>query len=150
MESLRIDELNATNIVAANSLSLKPGQEAFVLPVSNSIAEAYVNPSSSWPRVVYSGDELVAFIMAIFDAEAAREEQRCCVVRMNVSASAQGKGVGTFAIEQIADEGRKRGFEHLYAIWEPGELGPGEFFTRVGFDVVGETEYGETIGRMAL
>lgn len=150
MENLRLEELNATNVVAANNLTLKPGQEAYVVPVSNSIAEAYVNQSSSWPRVVYAGDELVAFIMANFDAEAPREEVSCCVLRMNVSASAQGKGVGTFAVEQVSAEGRRRGFAHLFAVWESGEFGPQQFFTRLGFEVIGETEYGEQIGRRTL
>lgn len=150
MENLRLEELDATNVVAANNLSLKPGQEAYVVPVSNSIAEAYVNQSTSWPRVVYSGDELVGFIMANFDQDAPREEVTCCVLRMNVSASAQGKGVGTYALEQIAAEGQRRGFSNLYAVWESGELGPEDFFTRLGFEIIGETEYGEQIGRKPL
>jgi hypothetical protein len=34
MADLRLEELNATNIVAANNLSLKPGQEQFIAPVT--------------------------------------------------------------------------------------------------------------------
>ena len=51
MSELYIEELSADNIVAANTLTLKPGQEAFVAPVSHSISEAYVSQSTSWPRV---------------------------------------------------------------------------------------------------
>lgn len=150
MDALRLEELNATNVVAANSLTLKPGQEQFVAPVSNSIAEAYVNQSTAWPRVVYSGDELVGFIMANFDAESTREEFKAIVLRMNVAAEAQGRGVGRFAVEQIAEEGRKRGSEFLYAMWEPGEDGPDAFFRHLGFEVIGDNEFGEAVGRLSL
>ena len=150
MDALRLEELNASNVVAANSLTLKPGQEQFVAPVSNSIAEAYVNQSTAWPRVVYAGDELVGFIMANFDENSTREEFKALVLRMNVAAEAQGRGVGRFAIEQIAAEGRARGSEFLYAMWEPGEDGPDAFFRHLGFEVIGDNEFGETVGRLTL
>jgi diamine N-acetyltransferase len=35
-------------------------------------------------------------------------------------------------------------------VWEPGEDGPEDFFTHVGFEVIGETQYGEAIGALAL
>ena len=64
--------------------------------------------------------------------------------------NAQGTGVGKFAVWALADEARSRGFERLTAIWEPGEDGPEQFFLRVGFTIVGETQYGENIGALAL
>ena len=75
---------------------------------------------------------------------------RSSVLRMHVAATAQGQGVGTYAVGQVADEAKRRGFEALYAVWEPGELGPSAFFTAIGFEVVGETEFGDQIGRRAL
>ncbi|QCR19977.1 GNAT family N-acetyltransferase [Agrococcus sp. SGAir0287] len=147
MHDLRLEELNAKNAVAANGLTLKRGQEAFLVPASN---EAYVDQSSTWTRVVYAGDELVAYIMANFDPEARAEEYRCSVLRMHVAATAQGQGVGTYAVDQVAAEGKRRGFDALYAIWEQGELGPEPFFTAIGFEVVGQTEFGDQIGRRPL
>ena len=32
----------------------------------------------------------------------------------------------------------------------PGEEGPEQFFLRIGFTVIGETEYGEQIGELRL
>ena len=150
MGDLRLEELSAKTIVAANSLTLRKGQEQFVTPTSYSIAEAYVNPVTSWPRVVLDGDEVVGFIRGNFDPEAAQEEFRSCVWRINVSADAQGLGVGRFAVLGLADEARSRGFHRLTAIWEPGEDGPEQFFLRVGFVVVGQTQYGENLGAMEL
>ena len=150
MAELRLEELSAKTIVAANSLTLRRGQEQFVTPVSYSIADAYINPNTSWPRVVLDGDEVVGFIRGNFDPDAEQEEFRSCVWRINVSADAQGQGIGKFAVLSLADEARQRGFNRLTVIWEPGEEGPEEFFLAVGFKITGQTQYGENIGALEL
>lgn len=146
MSVLHIEELSANNVVAANTLSLKPGQEAFVAPVSHSIAEAYVNQDTSWPRVVVQDDLVVGFIMANFDEDATNDLYRAAILRMNVDADHQRQGVGAYAVQAIVDEARNRGFDRVTAVWEEGDLGPGKFFRAMGFEIVGETEYGEVIG----
>lgn len=150
MGELRLEELSASNIVAANSLTLKPGQEQYVAPVSHSIAEAYVNPATAWPRVVLDGDEVVGFIMGNFDPESEQDEFRGCIWRINVSAEAQGRGVGRFAVLALAEEARHRGFDRLTVLFEPGEDGPQAFFERLGFTSIGDTQYGETIAALSL
>jgi diamine N-acetyltransferase len=150
MAELRLEELSATNIVAANTLTLKPGQEQFVAPVSHSIAEAYVNQATTWLRVVLDGDTVVGFIMGNFDPAAQEEEFRSCIWRMNVAADAQGRGVGRYAVSALADEARARGFDRLTVIWDSGADGPEEFFLKVGFSVIGQTQYGENIGALEL
>jgi len=150
MSELRLEELSAATIVAANTLTLKPGQEQYVAPVSHSIAEAYVNPASAWPRVVLDGDEVVGFIMGNFDPESEHEELRSCIWRMNVSADSQGRGIGRFAVHALAEEARNRGFDRLTVMYEPGEDGPAEFFTHIGFEIVGETPYGEKLAALSI
>lgn len=150
MGDLRLEELSASTIVAANSLTLRPGQEQFVTPTSYAIADAYINPLTSWPRVVLDGDSVVGFIRGNFDPENAQEEFRSCVWRINVAASAQGAGIGRFAIMGLADEARSRGFARLTVLWESGEDGPEDFFLKIGFVVVGQTQYGENIGALEL
>jgi len=150
MTDLRLEELSASTVVAANSLTLKPGQEQYVQPVSHSIAEAYVQPTTSWPRVVLDGDTVVGFIMGNFDPDAAQEELRSCIWRLNIAADAQGTGVGRFAVHTLAAEARSRGFGRLTVMFEPGPDGPEPFFTAIGFEVVGETPYGEHLAALAL
>ena len=151
MDELRLEELSAKNVVAANGLTMKPGQEQYIAPVSYAMAGPFLNLANSWSRVVVDSEgEVLAFIMANFDADAEEEEFRSCIWRMNVSAEAQGKGVGKFVVKSTADEARKRGFTRLTVIWEPGEDSPEEFFKRVGFTVVDETQYGEKIGALEL
>jgi diamine N-acetyltransferase len=150
MSELRLEELSASNIVAANTLTLKPGQEQFVAPVSHSIAEAYVNPNTAWPRVVLEDDEVVGFIMGNFDPESPHEEFRSCIWRINVAATAQGHGVGRYAVLALAEEARARGLERVTVLFDPGEEGPASFFFHLGFNPIGETPYGETIAALTL
>lgn len=150
MGTLRIEELSAANIEAANSLTLKPGQEQFIAPPSYSMSDAYFNPTTSWPRVVVDDTGIVGFIRGHFDPENSRPEFRSCIWRINVAAEAQGRGVGAFAITALADEARSRGYESLTVLWEPGENGPEEFFHRMGFTDIGNTPYGEVIGELRL
>lgn len=145
MPELRLAELSASTIVAVNALTLKPGQEQFVAPVSYSVAAAVLNPATSWQRVILDGDEVVGFVQANF-APDGQDEFQSILWRINVDADDQGKGVGTFAVEALSDEAAKRGFDHVNVIYEPGESGPEAFFLRVGFEPVGETQYGETVG----
>jgi diamine N-acetyltransferase len=150
MAELRLEELNATNIVAANNLSLKPGQEQFIAPVTYAAETAVVNPATAWQRVALNGDRVVGFIHGNFDPDNQHEEFRACIWRINVDAEAQGKGVGRFLAHALAEEAKRRGFDHITVLWEPGEEGPGEFFHRIGFRDVGETQYGDVIGSLQL
>lgn len=148
MTELRLEELSAATIVAVNSLSLKPGQEQFIAPVSYGTAATVMNPRTSWQRVVLEHDEVVGFISANFDPDEPHERFRSVLWRINVDADDQGRGVGRFAVEALVDEARARGMDHVNVIYESGEEGPGAFFTRVGFEPVGETEYGETVAEI--
>ena len=79
MGDLRLEELSAKTIVAANNLTLRPGQEQFVTPVSYSAADAYLNPTTTWARVVLDGDEVVGFIRGNFDPDHEKPEFRSCI-----------------------------------------------------------------------
>ncbi|RKR75441.1 GNAT family N-acetyltransferase [Frondihabitans australicus] len=150
MNDLRLEELSASTAVAANSLTLKPGQEQYLAPVSYSMSLAYMSPSAAWPRVVLDGDEVVGFIMGSFDPDTDKDELRSCIWRINVSADAQGRGIGRFAVHALADEARSRGFERLTVMYEPGDDGPEAFFLHIGFEVIGETDYGEHLAALSL
>jgi diamine N-acetyltransferase len=150
MAELRLEELTAETISAANSLTLKPGQQAFLQPVTYTQVEQELDPASSWPRVVRDGDRVVGYIMGAFDVDNPAEYLRAAIWRINVAAEAQGSGVGRFAVEAFAAEARKRGFRRATVVWAPGEGGPGEFFEALGFKVVGHTPFGENLGALEL
>jgi diamine N-acetyltransferase len=150
MAALRIEELNAETISAANRLTLKPGQEDFLEPETYTSAEQQLDPAGSWPRVILDDDHVVGYVMGAFDADAPEEFLRAAVWRVNVAAEAQGRGVGRFAIEALADEARKRGFSRVTVVWASGDAGPGAFFESVGFRVIGQTPFGENLGALEL
>lgn len=150
MHELRLVELSAATIVAVNNMSLKPGQEQFLAPVSYGIAATVINPQTSWQRVVLDANEVVGFVSANFDDEAPQEHFRSVLWRINVDADDQGRGVGRFAVEKLLEEARSRGLDRVNVIYEAGDGGPEAFFQRVGFTPVGETEYGEVIAEIRL
>lgn len=150
MGDLKLAELSASNIAAANMLSLKPGQEQFVAPVTYSAENSVVNPATSWQRVAYLDERVVGFIHGNFDPENPRDEFRACIWRINVDADVQGKGVGRFLATALAEEAKRRGFARITVLWEPGAEGPEAFFHRVGFVDVGESPYGDIIGALEL
>ncbi|GAA3656830.1 GNAT family N-acetyltransferase [Microbacterium marinilacus] len=151
--TLNLVELSAATIVAVNTLSLKPGQEQFLAPVSYGIAATVVDPATSWQRVAVDGDDgtdVVGFVSASFDAEALDENFRSILLRINVDADDQGRGIGRFMVQGLVDEVRRRGHSHLTVIYEAGDDGPEAFFHRVGFTPVGETEYGEVVAEIRV
>ncbi|MCP2635083.1 GNAT family N-acetyltransferase [Microbacterium sp. HD4P20] len=150
MGDLRLVELSASTIVAVNNMSLKPGQEQFLAPVSYGVAATVVNPQTTWQRVVLDGEEVVGFVSANFDPEETQDHFRSVLWRINVDADDQGRGVGRFAVAGLLEEARNRGMDHVDVIYEAGEEGPEAFFRRVGFTPVGETEYGEVIAEIRL
>ena len=149
MGELRLVELSAATIVAVNNMSLKPGQEEYLSPVSYGVAATVVNPTTTWQRVVIDEDgSVLGFVSANFDADHPEEHFRSVLWRINVDADEQGRGVGSFAIAAVLEEARGRGMDHVDVIYEPGVGGPEAFFQRVGFEPVGETEYGEIVARV--
>ncbi|MER5650000.1 GNAT family N-acetyltransferase [Streptosporangium sp. NPDC002524] len=151
-QSLRLAPITSANIEAAVSVEVRPGQERFVSPVVKSLAEAYVHPEVAWPRLILDGDRPVGFLMAFLDIDWNGEgaDFRSGLWRLNVSADAQGRGVGRFAVESVAAEIRRRGGTRLYVTWEPGEGGPEDFYLKLGFRLTGEKSGGETVGVLDL
>ena len=150
MTELRLVELSASTIVAVNNLSLKPGQEQFLAPVSYAVAATVINPQTAWQRVVLDDDEVVAFVSANFDSEAPQPHFQSVLWRINVDADDQRRGVGRFTVQELLGEARSRDMDHVDVIYEAGEGGPEAFFQRMGFTPVGETEYGEVIAEIRL
>ncbi|ACQ78612.1 GCN5-related protein N-acetyltransferase [Beutenbergia cavernae DSM 12333] len=145
MSHLRLHEVTDQNLRALTDFQLKPGQERFVAPVVLSIAEAYVTPTA-WPRAILEQDKIVGFVMANFDPDNEIEAFRCGIWRLNIAAHAQGRGVGRFAVEEVASEARKRGQDRMTVLWAEGEGGPESFYLRCGFEPTGERIFDQTLG----
>ncbi|WP_103502103.1 MULTISPECIES: GNAT family N-acetyltransferase [Streptomyces] len=136
--ALRLEPITPDNVRAACRVEVAPGQEKFVAPVMFSLAEAYANIDTAWPRLVYDGDRPVGFVMVGFDDNPPHEAYRCGIWRLNIAADVQGKGYGSFAVRAVLDEARRRGERRVTVSWVEGEGGPAEFYQKLGFRVTGE------------
>lgn len=100
--------------------------------------------------MIFDGQRLVGFVMAFIDIrwnpEKDPEDRRSGLWRLNISADAQSRGYGRFAVSAVRDEVRRRGEKRVYTTWEPGEDGPGAFYLQLGFRTTGETSGEETVG----
>lgn len=148
MTGLRLVELDAINLPAAVAIPPAVGEAAYVAPVVFSIAEAYVTPTA-WPRVILDGDEVVGFVMANWDPDNEVPEFRGGIWRLNVADQAKGRGVGRFAVDQVCEEARRRGYTQITVLWDPAPDGPEQFYLRLGFQKAGEL-FGETVGVLAV
>lgn len=148
--TLRVEKVNPDNVNDALNLSVKPEQNDVVAPVAHSLAEAYANPAAAWPRLMYDGDKLVAFVMAGFAPDSPVELFRCGIWRLNVAADSQGRGYGKFAVNVLIEEAKRRGFTRVSTMWVPGDVGPEKFYLRLGFTLTGEIFHGQVVGELAL
>ncbi|MTE18795.1 GNAT family N-acetyltransferase [Streptomyces sp. TRM43335] len=148
--ALRLEKVTPDNVLDACRLAVRPGQERFVDPVAQSLAEAYVHPEIAWPRLICDGDRIVGFVMAFFDVpfdvDGPDGSPRSGLWRLAIAADEQGRGYGRFAVEAVCEEIRRRGGTRVTVTWKPGEGGPEEFYLRLGFRRAGETDDGEVIG----
>ncbi|WP_371612354.1 GNAT family N-acetyltransferase [Streptomyces clavifer] len=152
--SLRLEKVTPENVLAACRLTVAPEQERFVAPVARSLAEAYVQPETAWPRLVFEGDRMVGFVMAFFDVRFdpadPDDRPRSGLWRLAVAAGEQGRGYGRFAVDAVCEEILRRGQRRATVTWLPGEHGPEEFYLRLGFRRTGEMSEDEVVGELDL
>jgi diamine N-acetyltransferase len=148
--TLTVEKITSDNVAAACQLAVEPHQRDFVAPVAVSLAEAYTQPETSWPRLILDEGEPVAFVMGAFDPGARLDFHRCGIRRLNVGAGGQGRGYGRFAVETVLEEARRRGEPAVTVLWLPAEGGPEGFYLRLGFQPTGRTFNGEVVGRIEL
>jgi diamine N-acetyltransferase len=139
-------EITADTVREICRLRVAPGQEGFVAPVAESIAEAHFSPLA-WFRAVYAGDTPVGFVM-LEDDPASRQY---FLWRLLIDAGHQGKGYGRAAVELLCDHVRTRpGATELLTSWVPGEAGPAGFYGKLGFELTGEVDKDEVVARLPL
>jgi diamine N-acetyltransferase len=120
-----------------------------VAPAVDSLAQAYVH-DTAWPLLIVDDDRVVGFVMANFDPASEIDAFRVGIWRLNIAASAQGRGYGRYAVEAVAAEARQRGYNRITVLLEQGDGGPEAFYLRLGFTPTGEVVSGEIVGELML
>ncbi|WP_030768373.1 GNAT family N-acetyltransferase [Streptomyces sp. NRRL F-2664] len=152
---LRLEAVTADNFDAVCAVQVRPDQAHLVSPVVKSLAEAYVHPTSAWPRAVVDGDVVVGFVMAfhdiVWDPAADPDDRRSGIWRLNIDAGHQGRGYGRFAVHAVLDEIRRRGIhQQAHVSWHGGSGSPEPFYLGLGFTPTGELVGDERVGVLTL
>ena len=147
---MRLEPVTQENVRAACKLELRPGQEDLVAPVAWSLADAYTIPDIAWPRLIYDDDQLVGFIMAVFDPGSPDELYHSYLCRLNIGADHQGSGYGRMAVEALCQEALRRGQRRLTVSYHARENGPEGFYQRLGFRPTGEHNQDEVVAERIL
>ncbi|GAA1102346.1 GNAT family N-acetyltransferase [Nocardiopsis metallicus] len=146
----RLVEITDDNFDAAVRVQVREDQNRFVAPVLRSLAQAYTNRDTAWPRLLMDGDEAVGFMMLQFDPEEEDPDFQAEIWRLNIDEKHQGKGYGRFAVEGALAEARRRGLSRVTVSWVPGEASPEDFYLGLGFRKTGRVEDSEVIGEIFL
>lgn len=122
-------------------LTLHPGQEAFVAPNIDSIANAAVEPTFV-PLAVYANDDLVGFVMYGQHPVSSA----WWVIRLMIDREHQGKGYGreamTATIAMMADQ---VGCDEIVTSFNPENAVAARLYASLGFQPTGEIEDGEPL-----
>lgn len=96
MDHLYLKKIDESNFVDAFQLELGEGQEKLVSHPIRSLAQAYVYYSQCTPFGIYFGDEMVGYVMVIYDYDLASYH----IWHLMVDKRSQGKGYGKAALKE--------------------------------------------------
>ena len=96
---INLRKITEENFMDAFNLKLAPGQERFVSHPIRSLAQAYVYREQCQPFGIYEGDTMVGYVMVIYDFEIPEYD----IWHMMIDGSAQGRGYGGLALDQVLD-----------------------------------------------
>ena len=89
--------INEDNFLDVFQLKLAEGQEKYVSNPIRSLAQAYVYRNQCQPFGIYDGDEMVGYVMVIYDYDIPEYD----IWHMMIDASRQEQGYGSAALRQV-------------------------------------------------
>ena len=96
---INLKVINEDNFLDAFQLKLADGQERYVSNPIRSLAQAYVYRKQCQPFGIYDGDEMVGYVMVIYDYAIPEYD----IWHMMIDASRQGKGYGSAALRLVLE-----------------------------------------------
>ena len=94
---IKLRKITEENFIDAFNLKLGEGQERFVSHPVRSLAQAYVYREQCQPFGIYDEDEMVGYVMVIYDYDIPEYD----IWHMMIDASKQGKGYGRAGLEKV-------------------------------------------------
>lgn len=96
---VNLKTITEDNFLDAFGLKLAKGQEKYVSNPIRSLAQAYVYREQCQPFGIYDGEEMVGYVMVIYDYDIPEYD----IWHMMIDASKQGVGYGSAALKQVLD-----------------------------------------------
>ncbi len=147
MTAVELRPITRENFFPVTRLKVAEDQQTFVATNVMSLAQAWLYPD--WhPQAIYTGEELVGFVMWGFDPQ--DEPREYWVIRLMVDVQFQGRGYGTAALEIAIEQIRAAGAEAVFISFEPENVRAEAIYRRLGFEDTGRVESGEVVYRKAL
>lgn len=106
MNSVTLKKIDESNFLDCFALKLGPGQEEYVSHPIRGLAQAYVYYHQCTPFGVYDGDQMVGYLMVIYDYD----EQTYNLWHLMIDESRQGRGYGRAAVIAALDYIRTKPF----------------------------------------
>ena len=103
---VELRDIAEDNFLDAFNLELAPGQERFVSHPTRSLAQAYVYREQCQPFGIYADGKMVGYVMVIYDYDVPEYD----IWHMMIDRSAQGRGLGSAALDRVIDYIRKKPF----------------------------------------
>ena len=94
---INLKKITENNFIDAFNLKLGEEQDAFVSHPIRSLAQAYVYRNQCQPFGIYNDDEMVGYVMVIYDYDIPEYD----IWHMMIDANHQGKGYGKAALAQV-------------------------------------------------
>lgn len=96
---INLKVINEDNFLDAFQLKLADGQEKYVSNPIRSLAQAYVYRKQCQPFGIYDGDEMVGYVMVIYDYDIPEYD----IWHMMIDASRQERGYGSEALRLVLE-----------------------------------------------
>jgi diamine N-acetyltransferase len=147
-------EITDANRAAVVRLAVTAEQSHYVDGVAESLEQAAETPGACpWYRAVYLGEEAVGFVMISDNVPVGRSEYLgpYFLWRLLIDTPRQGQGLGTAAVDLVADYVRTRpDAERLMLSVVPGPGSPVGFYLSYGFTATGEVFDDEDVFELRL
>lgn len=146
---LYLKKVDEDNFIDCFNLKLAKSQEEFVSHPVRSLAQAYVYYEQCTPFAIYLKDEVVGYVMVIYDFD----EENYNIWHMMIDEKHQGKGYGTQAVKLCIDYISKKPYgssDNIILTCHMNNRQAIHIYEKMGFKDTGERDEDEIIMKMIL
>ncbi|MCI9263171.1 MAG: GNAT family N-acetyltransferase [Oscillospiraceae bacterium] len=142
MDHIALQKVDESNFIPCFNLELNDWQEEFVSHPIRSLAQAYVYYSQCTPFAVFSGGEVVGYLMVIYDYD----EETYNIWHLMIDRRRQGKGFGRAAMELALEYIRTKPFgasDRVLLTVSPENTAACALYRSLGFTQTGRSDEDE-------